>query len=262
MKRLAKYVLILGVIFTFGLVSCKKTSETNVSKDSTAAVSEITDNKEIVAEPIQKKLASNDSVYTSNFELPKGYKLFEKIQGDLNGDGLDDAVLIIKGTDEKNLVINRFDKEVDRNKRGVLIYLTNKDTSFLATKNLDCFSSENEDGGVYFPPQLSIEIQNGKLYVHYGHGRYGFWKYTFRYQHADFELIGYDSSSNYGPIVNEETSINFLTKKKLTRKNVNQDTEESGDEVFEETWKDIQIEKLFRLSEIKDFDELEIDSED
>lgn len=33
--------------------------------------------------------------------------MFEKIQGDLNGDGLEDDVLIVKGTDKENIVLNR-----------------------------------------------------------------------------------------------------------------------------------------------------------
>ena len=32
--------------------------------------------------------------------LPKGYVVFEKINGDLNKDGIEDCVLIIKGTDK------------------------------------------------------------------------------------------------------------------------------------------------------------------
>ncbi len=190
--------------------------------------------------------------------LPDGYSIFDKIVGDLNGDGVDDHVLIIKASEKENIVINRFDEEVDRNRRGILVYLTNADEAVLTTKNLNCFSSESEDGGVYFPPQLSIDIEKGKLFVHYSHGRYGYWKYTFRYQNSDFELIGFDSSTNYGPIINRKTSINFLTKKKLVRENVNQNAEVPGEEIFEETWEDIEIQKLYLLSEIKDFDELEM----
>lgn len=171
---------------------------------------------------------------------------------------MDDHVLIIKASEKENIVTNRFDEEVDRNRRGILVYLTNADEAVLTTKNLNCFSSENEDGGVYFPPQLSIDIEKGKLFVHYSHGRYGYWKYTFRYQNSDFELIGFDSSTNYGPIVNRETSINFLTKKKLVRENVSQNAEVSGEEIFEETWEDIEIQELYMLSEIKDFDELDM----
>ena len=189
--------------------------------------------------------------------IPKGYTEFKKYSGDLNKDGLEDCVLIIKKTDSANVVINRFDKKVDRNRRGIIVLFKNANGYELADKNLECFSSENEDGGVYFAPELWIEIKDNKLYIHYGHGRYGYWKYTFRFQKSNFELIGYDSSSNRGPVTNRETSINFLTKKKLTKESTNENAE-GGDEIFKENWNDIEIDNLIKLSEIKDFDELDM----
>lgn len=189
--------------------------------------------------------------------IPKGYAVFENYYGDLNNDGQEDCVVLIKKTDTTNIVTNRFDQKVDRNRRGIIVLFKIGGKYRLADKNYDCFSSENEDGGVYFPPQLSVEINNEKLYLHYGHGRYGFWKYTFRFQNSNFELIGFDSSSNYGPIINKETSINFLTKKKLIKENTNENAE-GGDEVFNETWSDVEIGHLVKLSDIKDFDELEM----
>lgn len=204
--------------------------------------------------PFLSCIAQNNEI--SDF-IPKGSVEFEKYFGDLNKDEQDDCVLLIKATDTNNIVINRFDEKVDRNRRGIIILFKNQEGYQLADTNYNCFSSENEDGGVYFPPDLSIEIKNNKLYVLYGHGRYGHWQYTFRYQYANFELIGYDSSSNRGPVTDKEASINFSTKKKLVKENVNYDAE-SGEEIFEETWSTIEIKKLIKLSEIKDFDELEM----
>ncbi len=189
--------------------------------------------------------------------IPKGYVEFQKYFGDLNKDGQDDCVLIIKATNKNNIVLNRFDEKVDRNRRGIIVLLKNENVFQLADKNYDCFSSENEDGGVYFAPELWIEFERGNLIVHYGHGRYGFWRYIFRFQNSNFKLIGFDSSSNHGPIVNSQTSINFLTKKKLVRENINNE-DEGGDEIFKETWSNIKIENLIKLSDIKDFDELEM----
>lgn len=189
--------------------------------------------------------------------VPKGYVIFEKYVGDLNKDGQEDCVLIIKKTDESNIVVNRFDKKVDRNRRGIIVLLKTGNSYQLADKNYDCFSSENEDGGVYFPPELHIDLQQGNLILQYNHGRYGFWSYAFRFQDDSFKLIGYDASSNRGPVVSREISINFLTKKKLIRENTNEDSE-GGDEVFKETWKNIQLESLIKLSDIKDFDELDM----
>lgn len=188
--------------------------------------------------------------------IPEGFVLFEKFEGDLNRDGVDDCILIIKATKKEGIVVNNSDRKVDRNRRGILI-LFNKDGQFEPVlKNYDCFASENEDGGVYFPPELDIAVDKGNLLVKYGHGRYGYWQYTFRYQNLDFELIGYDNTDG-GVVIDRQTSINFLTKKKVDRINTNA-AAEGGDEVFEETWSDIKIDSLFELSQIKDFYELKL----
>lgn len=186
--------------------------------------------------------------------LPKGYVIFEKINGDLDKDGLEDCVLIIKGTDKSKFFKHEYHGELDRNRRGLIVLWNKKDHYELALKNYNCFSSENEDGGVYFPPDLSVLIEKGNLIVHYGHGRYGYWKYTFRHKNADFDLIGYDIS-NGGAVISDETSINFLTKKKLQRVNTNKN-DEGGQEIFKDTWKTIKQNPLIKLSEVKDFDEL------
>ena len=188
--------------------------------------------------------------------LPEGYMLFDTIYGDLNKDGLEDCVLFIKGADEYAIVTNRFEEVVDRNRRGLIVLFQNKDSYDLVLENYTCFESENEDGGIYFPPELSLEINKGNLYLHYGHGRYGYWTYTFRYQNSDFELIGYDHTIG-GVVIESEVSINFLSKKKLTSINTNENAE-GGDEVYKETWTKIKIDKLVKLSEIDDFYDLDL----
>jgi hypothetical protein len=199
----------------------------------------------------QVELKQNPSDY-----LPKGYVIFEKIIGDLNKDGIEDCVLIIKGTDTSKIITDEYRGKLDRNRRGIIVLFNKKDHYELAVKNYNCFSSENEDGGVYFAPELSVEIKKGNLHVHYGHGRYGYWQYTFRFQNSDFELIGYDES-NGGVVIESETSINFLTKMKQKKVNTNENAQ-GGDEVFKETWKKISVNKIIKLSEIKDFDELDM----
>ena len=189
--------------------------------------------------------------------IPEGYKIFEEIHGDLNNDEIEDCIVIIKGTNKENFVVDEYRGELDRNRRGIIVLLKKGQNYVLAAKNYDCFSSENEEGGAYYAPELSVEIKKGKIYVHYSHGRYGFWSYTFRIKNNDFDLIGYDSSNNFGPRVDSEISINFLTKKKITRTNTNPEGE-GGDEVFEEVIENIKLKNPIKLSEIKDFDELEV----
>ncbi|WP_282133702.1 hypothetical protein [Cellulophaga baltica] len=193
---------------------------------------------------------------TANF-VPESYVLSETYYGDVNKDGEEDCILIIKGTDEKNVVINRFDQEVDRNRRGIIVLLKNNGSYEVADKNYDCFYSENEDGGVYYAPELWIEVERSNLIIHFAHGRYGYWRYIFRFKESEFKLIGYDASSNHGPIIDRETSINFLTKKKLTRVNTNQDSE-GGDEIFDETWVKFEQDRLFKLSEIEHFEDFDM----
>jgi hypothetical protein len=192
--------------------------------------------------------------------LPKGFVVFEKVFGDLNKDGVDDCVLIIKGTDKSQIIIDEFRGQLDRNRRG-LIVLFNKNGHYeLAVKNYNCFSSENEEGGVYFAPELSVEVNNGNLIAHYGHGRYGYWKYTFRFRNSDFDLIGYDQaerSSLVSDWVNfDEISINLLTRRKLIKKVIYVTTD--GEEKCQEIWKNLSITNPVRLSVIKDIDEFDI----
>lgn len=188
---------------------------------------------------------------------PTGYAVTQNIQGDLNKDGIDDCILIIKEENKSNFKKNDEGDLVDMNRRGIVILFKSSDKYELILKNYSCFSSENVDGGVYFAPELSVEIKKNNLYINFAHGRYGFWTYTFRNQNSDFELIGYDNSENDGPRITSQTSINFLTKKKQTKVNTNENSE-GGDEVFEEKWENIRLDKLLKLSEIKDFDELDM----
>lgn len=212
------------------------------------------------ANPISENVTTEKSVTVEVKKpedfVPKGFVIFDKIIGDLNNDGADDCVLIIKGTQKDKFIVDEDRGELDQNRRGIIVLLKDGESYRLASQNLKCFSSENEDGGVYYAPELNYEIDLGKLYIIYAHGRYGYWRYTFRYQNDDFELIGYQSASMRGPVIMTEISINFSTKRKQVKENTNEEAE-SGDEVFyTETWTTLKNKKMIKLSEIKDFDEL------
>jgi hypothetical protein len=184
--------------------------------------------------------------------------VFEKIFGDLNNDGKEDYVIITKQTKKSAFETDENRGELDRNRRGIIIAFNEGEYYHTVLTIPDCFSSENEDGGVYFAPELSDKKKKRNLIVHYGHGRYGWWQYVFRYQNDNFELIGYDSSDNRGPITEKMTSINFLTKKIQTKTNTNPDPD--SEEVFEETWQDIVIDNLVKLTDIRDFSEFNVNS--
>jgi hypothetical protein len=242
MKKIV-YCTAIGVFLLLitTILSCSDTKKQNTSIEQSAP------QRLLKAEVLS-------SVHKIDF-IPQGYVVSEEINGDLNKDGIDDCVILIKGTDRSQFVEDENRGTLDRNRRGVIVLLKQKNRYTLVVKNEDCFSSENEDGGVYFAPELSVSIEKGNVLVHYGHGRYGYWQYTFKLHSSDLELIGYDASSGNGPVTERVTSINFLTKKKQIQENTNEDAE-GGDEVFKETWESLKLEKTIRLSEIEDFDNL------
>lgn len=189
--------------------------------------------------------------------IPKGFNVFETVQGDLNNDGTQDIVYVVKNTLASGFETDENSGEkVDRNRRGLVIVL-NKETGYeLLVSNPTCFSSENEDGGVYYAPELSLEIKKNKLYLNYEHGRYGYWKYTLRATENDMELIGYDNSENYGPVVKNEISINFLTRKKQIKQNTNMDEKNPENAKFVTMNEKITMKLPILLSGVKNFDEL------
>jgi hypothetical protein len=189
--------------------------------------------------------------------IPNGYKLFEKYKGELNNDNKEDIVLIIKDTKQENILKNRFGDIVDRNRRGIIVILGKEDNYEKVVLNKNCFLSENEDGGVYMPPELCINIEDEKLKIHYGHGRYGYWEYIFKYLESDFKLIGYESSENHGPKVLYQSKIDFIKKEKTLSENVTKDPE-AEEEIFEIISYDIKIDDLIKLSDIKSFEDLDM----
>ena len=193
---------------------------------------------------------------TADF-VPRGYVVVQEIKGDLNKDHDPDIVLIIKGMDPRKLVKDKYRGELDRNRRGILVALHDQHGYRLVLENRNCFSSENEDGGVYFAPELDVGINKGNLTIHYAHGRYGYWTYSFRYHNSNFALIGYDSSSDRGPVVQNTVSVNLSTGRARFQDNVNPD-DDGGEEKFKETWKKFALSKPIRLSEVRDFDELDV----
>lgn len=204
-------------------------------------------------QPSAEELKLRKDKITYKAYIPAKYQLFQAIEGDLNKDGLKDVVLIVKATDPKAFVHDEYRGHLDRNRRGAIVLLNQKGKYKAIVSNLNCFSSENEDGGVYFPPELWMEIKNNVLGVYYSHGRYGYWRYLFRLEGNDLRLIGYDDSSNHGPLIQSQTSINFLTGKKVIRKNMSED--EEAEPRFKETWSKINQAPIY-LSKVKDFNDL------
>lgn len=191
--------------------------------------------------------------------VPAGYVVIEEIRGDLNRDSQEDRVLVVKGTDKKEFFKHEQRGLLDRNRRGLVIVFGNKGRYELALANLACFSSENEEGGVYFAPELDVDIRGSTLVVHYAHGRYGYWSYTFRYQNGDFELIGHDRSENRGPVLQRSVSMNYMTRRMRIRENLDPYADEEAKERFKETWRAFAVPQRILLRKISDFDDLALE---
>ncbi|MCF0203069.1 MAG: hypothetical protein HUK08_06875 [Bacteroidaceae bacterium] len=205
----------------------------------------------------------NDPLYAY---VPKGYVIKEVTEvGDLNKDGLKDKVLIVKNTLESAI-----DKDTgkDLNRRGMIIlFATNGNGYRKAAENLDCFNSEEEDGGAYLAPDLMVDnLSPTNLIFGFSHGRYGNWQFTFRYQQGGFKLIGYDENVCRGPFTMKSISINFLTGKKKIQTNTRKieeimalsDADPDGykDQFTERTTK-IARKPLIDFTAIKDYNSVE-----
>ena len=202
--------------------------------------------------PEEIRLKEDSSRYKSY--IPRSYRLTEVITGDLNKDRKTDLVLIVKATDPAKWVNDEYQGKLDRNRRGIIVLVNENGQYKKIIQNLSCFSSEYENGGVYYAPELLLSFEQGLLNVHYAHGRYGYWRYCFQLKEDDLQLVGYDNSDNFGPYINSQTSINYLTQRKLVRENINKNRDDDIPK-FKETWYKMNQAPVY-LSKIKDFDRL------
>ncbi|MCK4108157.1 hypothetical protein NVT87_05365 [Acinetobacter radioresistens] len=198
------------------------------------------------------RLKEDSSRYKSY--IPRSYRLTEVITGDLNKNRKTDVVLIVKATDPAKWVNDEYQGKLDRNRRGIIVLVNENGQYKKIIQNLSCLSSEYEDGGVYYAPELLLSVEQGLLNVHYAHGRYGYLRYRFQLKEHDLQLVGYDNSDNFGPYINSQTSINYLTQRKLVRENINKNRDDDTPK-FKETWYKMNQAPVY-LSKIKDFDRL------
>ncbi|EGQ8490809.1 hypothetical protein GTP20_22945, partial [Vibrio alginolyticus] len=70
--------------------------------------------------------------------VPNGHTIIEAIHGDLNGDGKDDIVLMIQGTDQNKMVTDEYRGQLDLNQRGINVALRNNDEYDVVVENDNC----------------------------------------------------------------------------------------------------------------------------
>jgi uncharacterized protein (TIGR02145 family) len=152
--------------------------------------------------------------------IPAGYSIVNEMRGDLNGDGAEDYVLIIRSTDKNT------------SHRGIMIFFKNGKDYKLVLENLNCFPSREKQ-------KFSFGIKSGNLYINYEIYTQHTMRstYEFRYRNSDFELIGYDYSDK-----SNARSINFPAKKMLNKVQ------------GKEAWTQLAIKEPILLRKIVDFD--------
>ncbi len=271
---LRKYHLLLVVVFTMGckqaksesfrkpneqcracsnIVMARKRTFRGTRKESlkvTTSKQGLVQNSVRLATAPKMELKTDPKAF-----VPKGYSLFQQYKGDLNKDGKPDVVLMIKGTERSKWVNDECRGWLDRNRRGLIILFKRKNGYEQILRNDTCFSSENEDGGIADAPELELEISKNTLQIYFGHNRYGYWNYIFRYQNNDFELIGYYHNRCIRYVTYYNLDINFSTRTRVYEENLNVDDNEK-EEHYKVTESKIKRRKLIKLSEIADIDKL------
>ena len=167
--------------------------------------------------------------------IPQNWTLHDSASGDLNKDGKKDYVLVLQYKDSVTLVDSSetYPDTVLTQPRllAILFYDPASGNYQLAEQNNTFIL--NQDNPFLLDPFESIQIENGVLVIKFSlFYSMGSWyitntTYKFRYQHADFALIGADNFSiNRATHDFEESSYNFLTGK-WSLKTGNDDSEKT-----------------------------------
>jgi hypothetical protein len=200
---------------------------------------------------------------TFNAWIPKGWKLIATATGDLNRDGVEDAVLVLEQTNPANLISNEsFGASVfNLNPRRLLVLFKTPEgyRKILSRDNL--LPSENDaDAPCLADPLIGeggISISEGKFFIRLvswlSCGSYGVVHeiFTFRFESTRFRLIGYDYSG-FSRSTGEasEDSVNYLTgkRKRTTGQNIFEDSATNSKP--EVSWSNISGKREFYLDKM------------
>ena len=123
----------------------------------------------------------------------------------------------------------------DLGARGLIVLFKYKSGEYYkVVEKYNCLDSGEEDGGVYFAPELHVYLdEDGVLGIGYGHGRYGGWGCTFKYINGEFKYIGSSSSESMSWIAEDLSSSSIDYDKGIAEDyhiiNVNEKFNENGD---------------------------------
>ncbi len=158
--------------------------------------------------------------------IPSGWKFISTTTGDLNKDGIEDAVLVLEKMDTANLKPNNAlgVSILNVKPRRLLVLLKTHGTYRKILNKDNLLPSENDEDSpcLEYPliEQGGISIRSGKLAITLGAflgcGSYGVNRrtFTFRLENTRLRLIGYDYSEfSRSSGAASEHSINYLTGK-------------------------------------------------
>lgn len=155
--------------------------------------------------------------------VPPRWKLFDKVTGDLDGNGLIDSVLIVQRNDPAKLMDNPKGLGMDyydANPRTVLVLLQ-KNMGEYHLVAADAAIIPHHDSPTISDPYEYMRIDNGSLHLRLAFfANAGSWsmfnrQFQFRWDGKEMALIGFDKNYVHrGSGEMRQTSINYLSKRR------------------------------------------------
>ena len=208
--------------------------------------------KEAVVNNITKEIKNIE------YFIPNGWEVLQTENGDLNKDGLADAVIVAEDVNYKN-VDGSSCGEFSCPRRILILFQTKNGEYELSIKSDKAILLAGE-GGIFGDPFAGVKIENGSLLISFYGGSAWRWSrsYRFRYQDGGWFLIGATLNSYWNVVdcVDDKVDYNFLTGRKQEIKSSNWDnyaTALDGQKdkscSREEKWSDINNDKLINLND-------------
>lgn len=155
--------------------------------------------------------------------VPAGWTLYDKVEGDLNGDGVADSALVIQAANPANVFENPDGlgaARYDANARILLVVMSDPEGPYRLVGR-DDEVIPNRYSAVIDDPYSDLLIEDGKLMLMLNFwASAGSWMtsshtFRFRWDGTEMEVIGYDFTEVHrGSGELKQVSVNFLTNRK------------------------------------------------